>query len=131
MKKIFFALSSLALLIAPCFALAQSESPEVVNIGNPLAPGFNTSQPASNQTGEEIAQGFLGNLLRILMIILSALAVFPTVIGGIQLITSQGNADKAAKGKKTLFWGILGLAIGLTGFIIINALLTSVLSIGG
>jgi len=55
-------------------------------------------------------------------------AVAVIILGGIQYITSQGDAGKAIKARTTIIYGIVGLAICLLAYAIVNLVLTGVFS---
>lgn len=92
--------------VLPAFA---QEQPVLLN---PLT-GFGASPKGSELI--PYLQGRFAQLLGVLFGLLAILSVFPTVIGGIDLITSQGRAEQVEKGKKTLSWGLIGLFLGLGG----------------
>lgn len=101
-----------------------------VPIGNPLEGSFGGSKAPSG-IGEGGAVGYLqkrlGGLLQIMFGALAVLSLIPIVFGGIQLITSQGASDRIEKGKKSLFWGIVGLLLAFLAIVIINTLLRVIL----
>lgn len=90
-----------------------------VNIGNPLgnpATGRDDSIPALQQR--------LGTLLGVMLRGIAALSLLPIVVGGFQMIISQGNEDKVSRGKSTLYFGVVGLVLALTGIAIFQTLLS-------
>ena len=74
-----------------------------------------TATTESGKTLVSRLQGRVGSLLATLFALIGMASVFPIVIGGIDLITSQGNPQLVEKGKKTLYWGLIGLILGLSG----------------
>ena len=128
---------ALSVVAVPVIVLAdndkktsQGEKPPVT-VGNPLAPGFGE---ASQDTGIKTKGGMvayfqtrLGTLLNIMFGALAVFSLIPIVFGGIQLITSQGSSDKVEKGKKALFWGVVGLILAFSAIVIFNFLLRVVL----
>lgn len=123
MKKIIISVSFLLTILLPVLFVGMSTSlaqPEVVKIGNPLSETYDN--PNAGDIENFFSKRF-GNLLDVMFGLLGAIAIFPVVIGGIQLIISRGNTDMATKGKKTLTWGVLGLLIAFSGIIFFNFLL--------
>jgi len=55
-------------------------------------------------------------------------AVAVIILGGIQYITSQGEASRAIKARTTIIYGIVGLVICLLAYAIVNLVLTGVFS---
>jgi hypothetical protein len=130
--------SLFAMLFVPVPSLAQSVDETLkkpVSIGNPLADEFESGRLEENEAKQlaredlvGFVQGRFGRLARLMFALLGTISIIPVVIGGFQLIVSQGGAY-VEKGKKTLFWGVIGLFVGLSGVVIftfiINALTTA------
>ena len=52
-----------------------------------------------------------------------ALAVVFLIIGGLQYMTSAGNAEKAAAAKKTIMYALIGVAVVLLSLFLVNVVL--------
>ena len=63
------------------------------------------------------------NIINLLTQVALSLAVLMMVWGGIQLAIAGGSEEKVAEGKKTLTQAVIGLAIVLASWLIINELL--------
>ncbi|MBU1202588.1 pilin [Patescibacteria group bacterium] len=96
MKKIVL----FSLLLLPLSAKAAVEVP------NPL----------SADSIPELA----GQMIRGLLGISGALALFFLVWGGILWMTSSGNSERVKKGKDSIVWAILGLVVIFLSYIVIN-----------
>jgi hypothetical protein len=59
-------------------------------------------------------------ILRLVFGVLGGIAVLIVTIAGFQYIISQGDPQKIAKAKNTIIFAVIGLAIALTGFSIVN-----------
>lgn len=101
---------------------AQSRTPERVPLKNPIA---RQDEPQGAGNIVEFIDARLSALLSTMFGLLGVISLLPVVIGGIQLILSRGTASMAEKGKKTLYWGLVGLITGLLGVIVFNFLLTA------
>lgn len=130
MKKTLIIIFAMGLLFLPLAGFAQGGtdvSGEPVSIGNPLDPQYGTSDAETGISAEEDAvswiQSRLARLLQVMFGLIGVIAIFPAVIGGFRLVTSQGASDKVTKAKKTITWGVLGVVLGLGGIVIINFLL--------
>lgn len=105
-----------------------SEGKGAVSIGNPLSKNFNPGSIAKANEQKETADivGFiqerLAGVVNTMFGLLAVFSLIPIVVGGIQLTISQGG-QYAEKGKKTLFWGVIGLIVGFSGVVAINILL--------
>lgn len=65
-----------------------------------------------------------GQMIRGLLGISGAIALFMMVWGGIVWMTSNGSADRVKKGKDTILWTILGLVIIFLSYVVINFVFT-------
>jgi len=64
--------------------------------------------------------------INVVLGVLGVVAVVMIILGGIQYVTSQGDAAKAAKARNTILFSIVGLVIALLAFAIVNFVLTNV-----
>ena len=65
----------------------------------------------------------IGNVTTILNAVIGALgivAVIVIILGGVQYMTSTGDAAKVKKAKDTILYGIIGLVICVLAFAIVN-----------
>lgn len=63
--------------------------------------------------------------VNILLIIAGVLAIFYIVLSGVRMITSGGNMDRIKKAKSNLFWAVIGLAVILLSYVILNLITAS------
>ncbi len=61
----------------------------------------------------------LDNIVGFLLTISVAIATIMVIFGAFQILTSAGNEEKVARGKKTIFYTVIGLAIMLLFRVII------------
>lgn len=59
--------------------------------------------------------------------ILGLVCVVIIIIGGVQYMTSSGDATKVKKGKDTILYGVIGLAVCVLAFAIVNFVLANIL----
>jgi len=64
----------------------------------------------------------LGNLFSWVMGLFTMLAIIAFVISGIQYLTAAGDDDRMENGKKNLTFSIIGVLVGLSGFVIVQAI---------
>jgi hypothetical protein len=74
-------------------------------------------------TGQQCARLIIGNVIRAALGVSGAIAFLMMTWGGFLWLTSMGNSERVEKGKNTLIWATLGLALifgayGLTSYII-------------
>ena len=67
------------------------------------------------------------NILNGVIGVLSFVAVVVIIIGGVQYMTSSGDATKVKKGKDIILYGVIGLAICVLSFAIVNFVITNII----
>ncbi len=76
-----------------------------------------------SETKKLIPQGggnSIAGIVSWLMYAVGAGAVIMIVYGGIQYITSGGDAGKVAKAKNTIIWSVAGLVLAILAAVIVN-----------
>ena len=68
----------------------------------------------------------INTAINVVLGMIGVVAVIMIIIGGIQFVTSQGDAAKAARARNTILYSIVGLIVALLAFAIVNFVLTSV-----
>lgn len=68
------------------------------------------------------------NILNAIIGVLSFVCVVVIIIGGVQYMTSSGDAGKVKKAKDTILYGVIGLAVCVLAFAIVNFVITNILS---
>ena len=82
-------------------------------------------QKMATKTGaEDNLMETIGNIIRAVLGVVGVISGVMIIIGGISYATSQGDANKVKKGKDTILYGIIGLAISLLAFAIVTAVLS-------
>jgi len=59
--------------------------------------------------------------------VLGLAAVVVVILGGIQYMTSTGDAGKVKKAKDTILYGIIGLVICVLAFAIVNFIIANII----
>ena len=65
--------------------------------------------------------GIVDNILMWMLGILSAVALIGFIISGIMYLTAAGDETQAGKAKKAMLYSIIGVIVGLSGFVIYQA----------
>lgn len=84
--------------------------------------------------GGEDQHNLVANVTGIINAIIAALgivAVVVVLIGGVNYMTSSGDAAKVEKAKKTILYGVIGLVICVLSFAIVNWVIGPVLGGSG
>lgn len=80
-------------------------------------------------TGDQAAGAVsnrINTAINVVLGMIGVVAVVMIIIGGIQFVTSQGDAARAAKARNTILYSIIGLIVALLAFAIVNFVLTNV-----
>jgi len=106
-----------------------SASGSATPLENPL------SGVCSGKEGPQCVQLVIGNVIKWAFGIVGSIALLMMIWGGFLWLTSMGNSDKVERGKSTLIWATIGLAVifgayTLTSFVV-NALTTPPKTSGG
>ncbi len=115
-----------ALLVVGLLMAPLAASAEIVN--DPAATEFGltdyggTSSSSIGLGDTPLDEAVVG-LINVLLGFLGLIAVIIILIGGFRWMTAGGNEDKVAEARKTIFAGIIGLAIilfawGITTFVV-------------
>ena len=76
----------------------------------------------TNPLGSTDFTQLLVNIINWITRIIGLVAILMIMYGGILYMVSEGEDDKIAKAKKTIFWAVIGLAIALAAESLIWAL---------
>ena len=68
------------------------------------------------------------NILNAIIGVLSFACVVVIIIGGVTYMTSSGDAGKVKKAKDTILYGVIGLAVCVLAFAIVNFIISNILS---
>lgn len=95
-----------------------------------FAAGDNTKNAGRyiNNQGSDLDQSIIG-IINAIIGVLGLVAVIVIIIGGINYMTSSGEAAKVKKAKDTILYGCIGLVICILAFAIVNFVISNI--IGG
>lgn len=107
-------------LTLPTFRLAQAAG---VQDGLTQIKDQFPSQSEIGQS-EDVGQLIIA-VVKMLFLLLFAVSVLFIVIGGFQYVTSAGKEEQAKKGRQTLTYAVIGLAISILAYVIVYAVSNS------
>lgn len=90
-----------------------------VGSGNYYGGGWALANPYGLPQGSIL--GIVSNLLFWLLAIFSIMGIVGFVIAGIMYLVSAGDDDMINKAKSAMKWSIVGIIVGLSGFLIMQA----------
>lgn len=88
-----------------------------------LSPSDNPGRVAAATGGQTSARQLVLTIVNFFLGFLGLLAVLMVIYGGIMVVTSQGDPEKAGKGKKILLYAAAGIVIILLSFAFVNTIL--------
>lgn len=127
MKKaiIWIAIAMGMILAAPAVSAMPSIAGSLVGEScdeNSQTTGVCASDESKNQTVDST----LKNIIDFLLMVAGLLAVVMIIVSGIKIMTSAGDSNKFAAGKKTLLYAVIGLAVSVSAFAIVNLVVAEV-----
>lgn len=81
----------------------------------------------SDQTTQQNLSTSIVNIINAIIGVLGLVCVIVMIIGGVNYMTSSGDAGKVKKGKDTILYGLIGLVICVLAFAIVNFLITNII----
>ncbi len=99
---------------------------DILSIIATAATGTGTQPNAANNKPSTVGDGS-NNLINNVTVIINAVigvlgivCVVVMIIGGINYMTSAGDAGKVKKGKDTILYGLIGLVVCVLAFALVN-----------
>lgn len=71
--------------------------------------------------------GVVTNILNGIIAVMGFVAVIFVVVGGVQYMTSAGDTQKTEKAKKTIIYALIGMAVCVLAFAIVNYAIVNVI----
>ena len=88
-------------------------------MGSPIQEFAKTLPKKYENTGPSLDKSIV-DIINAVIGVLGLACVVVMIIGGVQYMTSTGDAGKVEKGKKTILYGAIGLIICVLSFAIVN-----------
>ncbi len=76
-------------------------------------------------SGEYLQQSLLPNITSIIVSVTGGISLVFVIIGGIMLLTSYGDPDKAKKGQATVMYALVGIVLSVLSYAIV-AIISSI-----
>ena len=99
------------------------------NIITKLAIGasVNTVGNGTSSNDENYLIDSIVSIINAIIAILGVVCVIVMIIGGVNYMTSSGDAGKVKKAKDTILYGLIGLIVCVLAFAIVNFVILNVL----
>jgi hypothetical protein len=94
--------------------------------------GLTLAEPAlaedvilTNPLGSANLPTIIGRVIRVALGISGSLALLMFIYGGFVWMTSGGSKEKIEKGRKTLVWAVIGLAVIFFAYVAVELVITA------
>lgn len=87
-------------------------------------------ESTSDEFEETDLNATVKNVINVILYVVGLLAVVMVIVGGVQYTTSGGDSAAVTKAKNTILYGLVGLAIAILAYAIVNFVLTSIVGKG-
>lgn len=87
---------------------------------------INVNRNLANGTGNDLQNAVIG-IINGIVAVLGLVAVVVIIIGGVNYMTSAGDAGKVKKAKDTILYGVIGLVVCVLAFAIVNFVIANIL----
>lgn len=77
--------------------------------------------------GENTLVNNITNILNAVIGILGLVCVVVMIIGGVNYMTSSGDASKVKKAKDTILYGLIGLVVCVLAFALVNFVIANII----
>ena len=78
-------------------------------------------------SGESDLVGVITTILNVIIGVLGIVCVVVIILGGVQYMTSTGEAAKVKKGKDTILYGVIGLVVCALATVIVNFVIANII----
>ncbi len=85
-------------------------------------------KPVGGEGATDTLTTDITNIINAVIGILGLVCVVVMIIGGINYMTSAGDAGKVKKGKDTILYGLIGLVVCVLAFALVNWVIVGILN---
>lgn len=119
---LFVSIAFLPFVTQPAYAAGDTS----VSSGS----GGGITNPLSGGSGQTITS-VLKAIIQWMLGLVGFLALIALIIGGGRMVIDFGNEDQVHKAKTTILWAVIGLAVVILSYAILNIVTSEVLKTGG
>lgn len=125
MKRIKYIILTLG-IIAGFGLAALPSSVGALDVFNDACSGSASTTALCEDRNNEQIQGFVKNLVNVMLYVLGAISVIVIIFAGIFYVMSMGDATAITKAKNTLLYAVIGLVVALLAYAIVNFVLEAI-----
>jgi hypothetical protein len=119
MKQIVSTIILMVAVLGGSLAVANSQPAHAINVFDQCSSSGKDSS-VCKAAGTDSATGLIKTVIDTMLLLLGSIAVVMIVIGGIRYTTSNGEASQVQAAKNTIMYAIVGLAIAILSYSIVN-----------
>ncbi len=99
----------------------------IISLGALLAslPRLSHAAALTNPLGTTDLTVIIARLIQAILGITGAIALLMFIWGGFQWLISAGSPEKVKKGKETLTWAVIGLAVIVGAYMLVSAVVSA------
>ncbi len=121
MKKIIVSLLVIIVLFSAVQVQASATKDVRLSVPNPLKYALGVNSP--DEFNEPTA--IIASAIALVLMVVGSFALIFVIYGGIMILTSMGNAEKVQKAKGVIVWSIIGLALIISSYVILQLIFST------
>ena len=127
MKRIKYIILTLGIIAGfGLAALPSSVGARALDVFDDACSGSASTTALCEDRNNEQIQGFVKNLVNVMLYVLGAISVIVIIFAGIFYVMSMGDATAITKAKNTLLYAVIGLVVALLAYAIVNFVLAAI-----
>lgn len=126
----------LAILVAVLFSLFVNSAFAAIQLDDNFRPNNLPTMDAEEAVGDNPETAatntlimFVGNIISQVLLFTGALTIIFLIIAGVNYILAYGKDERIEKGKRGMFWSLVGLIVILLSYAIVQGILQIVLQV--
>jgi hypothetical protein len=118
MKRIISSIAIMVAVLGGTLLLVPAPSAHAINVFGQCSGNADSS--VCKAQGTDSATSLIKTVIDTMLFLLGSIAVIMIVIGGIRYTTSNGESSQIKSAKDTIMYAIVGLAIAILSYAIVN-----------
>jgi hypothetical protein len=96
-----------------------------IGLGLASAPHLVNAAVLTNPLGTENVETIIGRVIQAILGVTGSIALLMFIWGGFQWLIAAGNEQRIKKGKDTLTWSAIGLAVIVGAYALVQTIVTA------
>lgn len=125
MKKVKNVIAAVAMVLMTLILPAGAAFADVACPSGSVRTTAPTAVECNVEKSDRDVWDITQTIINVIIAVLGIVAVVVIVLGGVNFVISQGDPAKTKKAKDTILYGVIGLAVALLAYAIVNFVLAS------